>query len=272
MDKMNSSVIEPSEIMLEEKTSIHKTARFWEVDFLRGIAIVAMVIYHTFFIMNYYRVFMTNLHTPFFWYFPRMIANTFIFLVGVSLTLSYSRDILTQTHKKGLYKKYMKRGAMIFACGLFVTFATFIAVRENYVRFGILHLIGVSIILAYPFVRFKYINLLIAALIIPLGMYFKTIFIKSSLLLWIGIMPYNFRTVDFFPIFPWSAAVFIGLFVGNILYNDYDRNFKFFAWSENFLSKSMCYLGKKSLVIYIAHQPIIVGIALLIGKFRSLSS
>jgi uncharacterized membrane protein len=265
---MKSSVIESSEIMLEEKTSIQKTARFWEVDFLRGLAIVTMVIYHTFFIMNYYRVFMTNLHTPFWWYFPRIIANTFIFLVGVSLTLSYSRDILKQTHKKGLYKKYMKRGAMIFACGLFVTFATFIAVRENYVMFGILHLIGASIVLAYPFIRFKYINLLIAALIFSLGIHFKTIFIKSPLLLWIGIKPYNFSTVDFFPIFPWTAAVFIGLFVGNILYNDYKRNFKFFDLSENFLSKAMCYLGEKSLVIYIAHLPIIVGVALLIGRFK----
>ncbi len=269
---MNSSVIESSEIMLEEKISIQKTARLWEVDFLRGIAIVAMVIYHTFFVMNYYRVFMTNLHTTFWWCFPRMIANTFIFLVGVSLTLSYSRDILTRTHKTGLYKKYMKRGAMIFACGLLITCATFIVIRENYVKFGILHLIGVSIILAYPFVRFKYINLLIAALIIPLGMYFKTIIIKSPLLLWIGIMPYNFSTVDFFPIFPWSAAVFIGLFVGNILYNDCKRNFKFFNLPKNFLSKAMCYLGKKSLVIYIVHQPIIVGIALIVGKLRGLSS
>ncbi len=61
----------------------------------------------------------------------------------------------------------------VFSCGLIITLVTWIFLRRNFVVFGILHFIGISIILAYPFLKLRYGNLLISLLFIFLGTYLK---------------------------------------------------------------------------------------------------
>ena len=66
-------------------------ARFWEVDLLRGIAIVLMVLYHFVFDLDYFKVYELDPTSGF----PLVVARTtvtlFLLLVGLSLTLSHSR-------------------------------------------------------------------------------------------------------------------------------------------------------------------------------------
>jgi hypothetical protein len=62
--------------------------------------------------------------------------------------------------KKNLQKnkirlKFIRRGLFIFCLGLIITFATWIYLSRGFIIFGILHCIGISIILAYPFIRYK---------------------------------------------------------------------------------------------------------------------
>jgi uncharacterized membrane protein len=42
---------------------------------------------------------------------------------------------------------------------------TWLALGKGYVQFGILHFIGLSIIIAYPLVRFRYLSLALALII-----------------------------------------------------------------------------------------------------------
>ncbi len=67
------------------------TNRFWEIDFLRGIAIIMMVSYHFTFDLNFFGIDSINIYSGFLWIFPRIVASMFIFLVGLSLYLSYTR-------------------------------------------------------------------------------------------------------------------------------------------------------------------------------------
>ena len=92
--------------------------RFWEIDFLRGLAIIMMILFHLLYDLTYFGEYNLNVHSGFWLYFGRMTATIFILLVGISLTLSFSRAEKKQNAKKKVYQKYLKRGLKVFSWGL----------------------------------------------------------------------------------------------------------------------------------------------------------
>ena len=176
-----------------------------------------------------------------FWlYFARATAAIFLAIVGISLTLSYSRD----SH----FSKFLKRGLRIFAYGLILTAVTFIFLGENAVLFGILHLIGASIILSYPFIERKGLALAGGLVLIGLGFFIRL----PSQFFWLANSP-GYSSVDYNPILPWFGIVLIGIFLGRILYPESKPKL---SLRDNILSK----IGRKSLLIYLAHQPVILAL------------
>ena len=96
--------------------------RLWEVDFLRGIAVIMMIIFHYFWSMEHFGVYNIGIKTGLWSTLALLTAGIFIFLVGISLTLSYSKI----NHKKiDYFKKYLKRGIKIFVYGLIVTIVSY---------------------------------------------------------------------------------------------------------------------------------------------------
>lgn len=136
-------------LIVREKPKL-ETSRCWEVDMLRGVAIVLMVFYHLVWDLNYFGAVNVNMFSGPWQWFARSIATMFIGLVGVSLVLSY-----THARRTGLFLKYLRRGAKIFGMGLIITVATYLFLGRGFVIFGILHLIGFSIAAAYPFLLFQ---------------------------------------------------------------------------------------------------------------------
>ena len=198
--------------------------RFWEVDSLRGLAIIMMVTYHFIFDLTFFGIYPFDIYSGFWWFFARITALTFIFLMGVSLTLSSTR---AEISGEGiLFKKYFKRGLKIFSLGILITFATLIFIPQEFIIFGVLHFIGISIILAYPFLKRKSLNLFLGITIIVTGIYLGNLTFNFSWLVWLGFIPNTLQTVDYFPILPWFGVVLIGLFFGGILYKNYKRQFK----------------------------------------------
>lgn len=240
--------------------------RFWEIDFLRGLALIGMIIYHLFYDLNYFNAIQIPIYNLNWFLFAHTVASSFIFIVGVSLSLSYARAKLRQ--KKDLTKKYVKRGIKIFSYGLVITAATYIFIPNAYIIFGVLHFIGIGIILSIPFLDKKLINILIAIPIFLIGFYLQKITINSYLLLWIGIKPLNFNTVDYFPIFPWLGVILLGIATGKILYPKYERQINLPNLSKNKAIKKLVFLGKNSLFIYFLHQPILILLLLLSGVIK----
>jgi uncharacterized membrane protein len=74
----------------------------------------------------------------------------------------------------------------------------------------------------------------------------------------LGFKPSQFYTVDYFPILPWFGVVLIGIFIGNTLYPFNKRRFKIKDISQLKFVKFFCFLGRKSLIIYFLHQPILL--------------
>lgn len=238
--------------------------RFWEIDFLRGVAIIMMVVFHSAFNLYYFDAFSIDIDSTPWWLLARSTATIFIFLVGVSLTLSYSKTKRSRS-KKSIWVKYIIRGSKIFSWGILITIITYFILREGFVRFGILHFIGLSIILAVPFIRYKTINLVIGSSIVIIGFYIDSFSVETSWLMWIGLQPESFYTVDYFPLLPWFGLILFGISAGNILYPDHERRFDLPDLGDVLPIKFFSFLGKHSLLIYLLHQPLIIIIMVIFG-------
>jgi uncharacterized membrane protein len=240
--------------------------RFWEVDSLRGLAVILMITYHFLFDLTFFGVFYVDVYSGFLWIFARITASTFIFLMGVSLTLSNARaEQSGEFIHGGLFKKYLKRGLKIFSLGLFITIITWIFIPAEFIIFGVLHFIGISIILAYPFIKRKYTNLILGISIIIIGIYLGTYTFNFSWLMWLGFIPNTLQTVDYFPLLPWFGLVLLGLFFGSLLYKNYQRQFRIPDLSRTYVVRFFSFLGRNSLIIYLIHQPILIIVLYLLG-------
>ena len=231
--------------------------RFWELDSLRGIAIIVMIIFHIFYDLYYFGISNIKLQSYpiFFLFLP--FAMIFLFLVGISLTLSYNKAKKTLSEKE-IFIKFIIRGLKIFGFGLLVTIITFFYLIKGFVIFGVLHCIGISIILSYPFVKQKFFSLFFGFILIILGLILNNFSFDFSYLVWLGFIPNNFYTIDYFPLLPWFGIVLFGIFVGNMLYPNSKRNFNIPDLSNNILVRFLSFLGRNSLLIYLIHQPIII--------------
>jgi len=247
------------------KSGARPSNRLWEVDALRGFAIVEMVFYHFMWDMNYFGIYQGNMLAGPWQWFARSIATLFIFTLGVSLTLSFNRERQKLGHTR-LFKRYLLRGAKIFGWGLVITAATYYFIGRGFVIFGILHLIGLSIILAYPFLKLdRWISLAAGLAVIAAGFYVDGLRSESPWLIWLGIKQYGTYMVDYYPVLPWFGVTLLGVFAGYSLYPDGKRNFTVLDWGDVAVICSLQFLGRHSLLIYLIHQPILMGIFFALG-------
>jgi uncharacterized membrane protein len=70
--------------------------RLWEIDALRGVAILMMVVYHLLWDLASLGGYDITLRSGFWSYWQIVTASLFTGLVGLSLTLSYSRERQTR--------------------------------------------------------------------------------------------------------------------------------------------------------------------------------
>ena len=155
---------------------------------------------------------------------------------------------------------------MIFSFGLLITLITYIYPHEGFIIFGILHCIGLSIMLSYPFLRRNTYNLEIGVILIIVGLLLQYILVDFPWLLWVGIRPTPFYTLDYFPLLPWFGVVLLGTVLGQKLYQKNKRRFDLVAKAPNTIARFLCLLGRHSLFIYLVHQPILIGIILLLTQ------
>jgi uncharacterized membrane protein len=229
--------------------------RLGELDLFRGIAILMMVVFHTVFDISFLGIAPLDVSTGFWRYFAYATASLFLFIAGISLVVSHAR---AEQKLSGLplVFKFVVRGAVIFALGMVVTLGTWLYLQEGFVIFGILHLIGISILLSPLFFRFKKLNILLGFVCIAAGWMISGMS-GPALLLPLGITPPGFMSVDYTPLFPWFGVVLIGMGTGQYLYAGGVRQFSLGSCTDIPVSP-LSFLGRHSLVIYLVHQPVII--------------
>jgi uncharacterized membrane protein len=229
--------------------------RLLEVDGVRGVAILMMIVFHFLFDLNFFLVYSVNVSTGFWRYFGYATASLFLLIVGISLAISHARAA-RHLSDAALVQKFLLRGAGIFCLGLLITLVTWWYLREGFIIFGILHLIGVSVMISPLFFRFKKWNAVIGMFCIPLGWYLATQ-TGPLWLLALGLHPAAFWTVDYTPLFPWFGLVLLGMALGEYFYPAGERRFSVPAL-PHFAVAPLVFLGQYSLLIYLLHQPVII--------------
>lgn len=240
-----------------------KGQRFWEVDAARGVAILMMVLYHLIYDLDTFGGYPIESTTGPWGLFADTTASLFLFLVGVSLSISHKR--WSVDHRGGLFGKYLLRGLRIVGYGMVLTVITAIA-GVGVIIFGILHLIGVSIILSYPLLKYRLPNLILGLAIIIAGAYMMTqnISSESPWLLPFGVVPENLFMPDYRPLLPWFGVVLLGLFFGNVVYGRVRISER--AWiATPAFARPLGFLGRYSLFIYLVHQPILITLLAALG-------
>lgn len=227
--------------------------RYLEIDLARGIAVVLMIIYHFLFDIFYF-----NSQINFYW-FATIVASIFILISGMALNISY--------FKSSKFSKFARRGVKLFVLGMLITLASFIFLKDGFILFGILHFFGLSSFLVYPFLKYsknKMFYLFSGILIIAAGVYLSSIRFEINYFLWLGLIPKNLYSFDYFPLIPWFGIMLIGIFLGKVFYPNGKRILKIPEFRGK-VASLFSFLGKNSLLIYFIHQPIIFFILFLFG-------
>lgn len=224
-----------------------------------------MLLYHILFDLFFFGDLKVNLFSLFWQGYVIVGASLFIGLAGISLTLRYSRE--KEKGNTTPFPQYLKRGFLLLAYGMVITLVTYLAFPKAYIRFGVLHCIGTSTILAYPFLSRPYLGLLLGPVCIVLGDLLSRRSFSFPLLFWLGLRPRNFLTLDYFPLLPWFGVVLLGVSIGDLLYPSGKRRF-FFPTHPHPLVQGLAFLGRHSLTIYLVHQPIILALLFVLGFIR----
>ena len=223
--------------MPERRKRIHM------LDEIRGFAIICMIFHHAFLDVGDviglewgYEIFDALCTVqPIFW-------TIFIVISGMCSRLS---------------RNTVKRGILVLVCAGIITLATAVIMpllgfvgAEIY--FGILHCLGTCMV--------------ITGLLMPL---FKKIDFRIgaavSLILFlfvygIGFHNASFHSADYFSILPWIFMFFFGAFIGKIAA---DEKLPEPMYKQH--SKFLSFVGKNSLWVYLAHQPILYAVMFIIA-------
>ena len=190
--------------------------------------------------------------SPFFWFVKQYGGAFFVVLSGICVTLSDS------------VRATIKRGAIVFCCGLILTALTewlYLSDREDahvLIQWGVLHLLGFSM-MVYPLCRKlpAWVRLASGAAITGVGYYLLANYrVLCKYLFPLGLKPLHFIAMDYFPIMPHFGWFLIGSALGTWLYAS--RKTRLPGVNEDgLLIRSLCFLGRHSLAIYMIHQPLL---------------
>ncbi len=232
-------------------------ARNQFIDLVRGIDLILMVLFNYSVTLGYFGLIQRSSDFLCSFLFPRVIASIFIFLSGIAAFISY------ENRKNDFSRRYFIRGGKLLIFAAFITLFTDLFVPEGTIYFGILHFFAVSSFLVPFFIKYGKLNLVAGALIILTGFFLHQMEFDFPYLLWLGFMPENFSTFDYFPLIPWLGVLMLGVYSGK---NIVERTayLKF----ENRSAGIFKLLGEHSLTVYLLHQPVLL-ILLMVWGFKT---
>lgn len=232
-----------------EKT-INDTKRIHSIDSLRGLAVLCMVIYH--FIYDLTAMYgISDINLKNLYPFQQFICWSFIIISGISYNLSSN-------------SKYASLKIFFIALGLSIV--TQIFAPDFEIKFGILHLLGSSGLILYFVTRGRAADFKISSLILSFVIFL--IFwlldpwqypfydsLSAYNLYPLGYPADDFYSSDYFPLLPWFFLYVAGFQLGGIFLKNKDLIKKY-----DFNIRPLSFLGRNSLIIYLLHQPILIGL------------
>lgn len=217
-------------------------------DELRGLTIISMAAFHACYDLAY----LYGLPMPWFTTGPFQdiwrdsISWTFLALAGWMTSLSRNNA------RRGLV--YAAAAAAVFA-------ATTVAAVDTPVSYGILFCMAASTLLYAALAPlFRRVNPL-AGLIACLALFAITWGVPRATypvehLAWLGFPSPSFASGDYYPVIPFAFMYLAGSFAAASFQGIAKGAYP--TWMEADAIPPLSWMGKKSLVIYLAHQPVIL--------------
>ena len=198
--------------------------------------------------------FTTDLTTPAWLAAQYFFAGLFVVLSGISSTLSRGN---------------VRRALKLLAVALLVSAVTYAFNSAATVHFGILHCLAVSILIygavfekaKAPASAAASAAVLIMSAALPFVL--KGLTIRFDWLLPLGIHTPVYASFDYFPLLPWLGIFLGGAALGKSVYAS-RRSLIRRRLPVTFVN----FAGRHSLLIYIVHQPVILGVLYLLGLVR----
>lgn len=242
--------------------------RIYWIDNIRAIAMLSMIAYHAAWDLVYlYGMDWSWYRSDFAFLWQQSICWTFILLSGFCWSFS---------------KNPLKQGLIVSVGGLIVTAVTLVLSYESRIIFGVLTLIGASALLMIPLKKWFEKIPALAGFIIMFLVFTVTYGINDGYLgvfglelvelpwdlyanlltTFLGFPEIGFFSTDYFSLLPWAFLYFSGYFLYRL-------------WKKKKIPGAECLnrripvltaLGKKSLIVYMLHQPLIYGILMVIFR------
>src|SRR5690606_6805905 len=115
------------------------------------------------------------------------------------------------------WKSFWRRWVMVAAAALAITVATYIAMPNGFIFFGILHQIALASVLGLALLRLPaVVTLSIAVVVLAAPHYLRSEFFDAPWWWWSGLSINYPRSNDYVPVFPWFGAVLIGIAAAKI--------------------------------------------------------
>lgn len=222
--------------------------RVLAVDLARSLALVAMAVFHFVTDLELFGLIAPGTTVRGVWYWmARVIAGSFIFLVGVSLVLA---------HEDGIrWRPFWRQVAAVALAAAIVSAATYAAMPDVFIYFGILHVIVVAKIAGIAVVRRPaWVAGLAAAAILAVWARAGLALPLDPWMGWTGLAARPRPALDLIPVFPWLAAMFLGIAAAKL--------FRVRDWPNPAIpfARALSWPGRHSLAIYLLHQPVLIGL------------
>ncbi len=232
------------------------SSRIPALDVARGVAILTMIGYHTCWDLTYFDLARPGLlGDAVLWVARDVILAAFLLLVGAGLTLATVAGIF--------WRRVGIRFASIGGAALAITLASLWFSPDAVIFFGALHHIALASVLGLAFVRAPVWLVLATALVclVAPGVLAWSVF-DLEWLRWVGLGTHMPRSNDFVPLVPWFGLVLLGIVLGRRLESLPGLT----GWRPEVAPlRGLGWAGRHSLLVYLVHQPVLLGACALLA-------
>ena len=232
--------------------------RLQAIDAARGTALCAMVAYHFCYDLRHFGLLAADFeHDPFWLAARALILSTFMALVGVSLVLS-ERNGRDAAH-------FWRRLAVVAAGAATVSLASLVVFPQSFIYFGVLHCIVIASLLTRPLLRRPGLALALGAAMVAIGSFVSHPAFDAPALSFVGLRTSKPQAEDYVPLLPWAGATLLG--AAAAWYALTPRAMA--ALGRLRVPRLLSWMGRHSLAIYLAHQPLLFGLLWLFTSTRA---
>lgn len=250
--------------LTEQNTRPQATnARVTLFDGARGVAMIAMTVFHFTWDLEYFGYAPAGLTSQFEWkLFARIIAASFLIIAGMSLMLAHGHGIR--------WALFRKRTGLVIGAALIISAATYFTTPDRFVFFGILHQIAAASMIGLMFLRLPPAVILTAGLVVLILPYvFRAELFEVPYFYWSGLAPFDPPSNDYVPVFPWTGYFLIGIALAKIgVRTGIISKLATLNATKSRAGAALALLGRNGLFYYLIHQPIMIaalyGITLLV--------